>query len=618
MIQQNTSSEKLAYIKSKSSLTSTDISQIIGASHISVIRWERGDTKPSADMEKRIDKLLNEIKKGFIPNKNSAVLSHVFASRGANKSDYEMPLFRKYYSINMMSIPRKNLLKNLFNNNFLTNDKQIFNDTVINKKNGAITSNKPITGGLSAGKNTYTYDAHTYHTKVPPQGIAEIMKGYLPEGGLILDPFAGSGMTGVAANVLGYDVVLNELSPVACFIADCFNSNIDPAFFQDGVEKLAEELATLRQELYTTICRECGKSTEIHYTVWSYRVQCYACKNEFLLWDHCRKYGKTVREHKILSEFYCPNCNKKIKKSKLSRTIAEPVLLGYKCCSKKQVTHSLIEEDRQLIKLTDSQFKLEKGYYPETELPDGVNLCQPKRHGITSVDKFYTKRNLLAMNYLWRGIHRIDDEKLAKFLSFAFTSLYQRVTKLSEFRFWGGGGSGNTANYNVPFIFNEANVFITFERKAKSIKDHLNTTAQHYKGRYGVRVGSATSMDFLQDNSVDLIFTDPPFGGNINYSEMNFLWESWFGIFTEKKNEAIINRFQRKGIKEYKRLMQLSLNECCRVLRPGHWMLLVFMNSNKKIWEALRTAIIDSGFSLETIEISTSAKVLYHNLYSVP
>ncbi|MBK6431531.1 hypothetical protein [Candidatus Amarolinea dominans] len=52
----------------------------------------------------------------------------------------------------------------------------------------------PPESGMSAGKNTYTYDAHTYHTKVPPQGIAELLVHYLPDGdGLVLDAFAGVG-----------------------------------------------------------------------------------------------------------------------------------------------------------------------------------------------------------------------------------------------------------------------------------------------------------------------------------------------------------------------------------------------------------------------------------------
>lgn len=205
------------------------------------------------------------------------------------------------------------------------------------------------------------------------------------------------------------------------------------------------------------------------------------------------------------------------------------------------------------------------------------------------------------MSHLWRELHRVEDDDIAGFLAFVFTSLYQRVTKLSEFRFW--GGSGNTANFNVPYIFNEANVFATFERKARTIQDHLETTAKAYSGRSLVRTGPAADLSLLPDDSVDLVFTDPPFGANINYSEMNVLWEAWLGAFTDATHEAIVNRFQNKDVEAYGRLMLKSMKECYRVLRPGHWLLLVFMNSSQEVWDSLRKSVLGAGFSLERVDI---------------
>ena len=159
------------------------------------------------------------------------------------------------------------------------------------------------------------------------------------------------------------------------------------------------------------------------------------------------------------------------------------------------------------------------------------------------------------------------------------------------------------ANYNVPQIFNEANVFSTFKRKANSIGDHLGTTAQAYRGTAVVRTGSATSLDFLPDNSIDFVFTDPPFGANINYSEMNLLWESWLGAFTNSASEAVINKYQNKDIDSYRVLMTDSLKEIHRVLRSDHWMVLVFMNSSGEVWNALNRAIEDAGFSIQEVNI---------------
>jgi DNA modification methylase len=438
---------------------------------------------------------------------------------------------------------------------------------------------------------------------VPPQGIAELLTHYLPEGGLVFDPFSGSGMTGVAAIANGYDCILNELSPAGCFISGRFTTAIDPKLFTAGVNKVLEELKEIRSFLYTTRCRECGKNTELLYVVWSYKVICFKCQHEFVLWDYCRSYGSRVKEHKILTEFPCPSCHRLLKKSTLKRTVAMPVQVGYKCCGSRQqeVTHVADEKDLALIYRLEMEPPLADGFYPDVSLPEGVNLRQPARHGLDRIDRFYSPRNLAAMSHLWKVIHRVADDELAGFLAFVVTSLYQRVTRLSEFRFW--GGSGNSARFNVPYIFNESNVFVTFERKARSIQDHLETTASHYTGRSVVVKNSATALGYMPDNSVDLIFTDPPFGANINYSDMNFLWESWLGEYTETKDEAIVNRVQGKDVNDYQRLMTESLTEAHRVLKAGHWMLLVFMNSSQEVWNALRNAIRDSGFSLKKVDI---------------
>ena len=464
-------------------------------------------------------------------------------------------------------------------------------------------ADSPHVANVSAGKNTYTYDAHTYHTKVPPQGIAKLLSHYLPDGGLVLDPFAGSGMTGVAARVLGYDCILNELSPAACFIANRFTSAVPSTEFEANVDAILSEVSQLRKELYSTRCRECGRLTELLYTVWSYRVICYECSHEFVLWDHCRKYGRVVKEHKILGEFPCPSCHKVVRKAALRRTLAEPVLVGYKCCGSKQqeVTHKPSDEDLRAISQLETRAPLADGFYPNKELPDGVNLRQPAKHGLDRIEKFYTRRNLSALSHLWKAIHRIGAPQMSGHVAFVFTSLYQRVTRLSEFRFW--GGSGNTAHFNVPYIFDEPNVFVSFARKARTIHDHLASTASEYRGSAIVINGSATSLDLIPANCVDLIFTDPPFGANINYSEMNLLWESWLGCYTDNREEAIVNRVQRKGVPEYGQLMTESLKECYRVLRPGHWLLLVFMNSSRDIWTALRNAIMTAGFSVVKMDI---------------
>ena len=580
-------------------LSQRELADKLNTSLYALVRWERGDLAPSKDILIRLNALLNP--KITRRNRNSTTSNEVvFESNGIRARSSFLPLFDSG-TVTMLDDARASILEGIYNDNLWGDSDLALSDILLRRESPAPTRTVPLDEEISAGKNTYTYDAHTYHTKVPPQGIASVIAEYLPEGGVVLDPFGGSGMTGVAARYLGNDIVLNELSPAACFIAYNFTRTVDTGEFNKAISQVMENLNELRRKLYRTNCRECGKEVEQLYVVWSYKLECNHCLEQFTLWDHCRKYGSNVREHKLLRQFPCPHCNEEVNKSYLKRHEIVPVFNGYRCCSKKIVEHPL--EDGDLQQIRDAKKLLEEyiEHAPSYLLPDGVNLNQPKRHGLDAIDKFYTTRNLTACAAIWREIKRIEDYELAAAIAFVFTSLYQRVTRLSEYRFW--GGSGNTANFNVPHISNESNVFVTFERKAKSIVDHFVTTAQCYRGRSAIRTGSATDLRFLPDNTIDFIFTDPPFGANINYSEMNVLWESWLGTFTDPTAEAIMNKSQGKDLHDYQTLMTKSLSEAYRVLRPDHWMVLIFMNSSEKVWTALKDAIELAGFSIEKINI---------------
>jgi DNA modification methylase/DNA-binding XRE family transcriptional regulator len=586
----------LLQIREKAVLSQTELAKMVGTSLVSVVRWETGALSPSPAQETTIKHIYHEVLEG--KQIKLSPKQTVFASKGAREKD--LPPFKLSKRLTLSKKPLPPILSCIMDEKGFFKSETSLENLLHQHSKAAVTVNTAPHAGMSAGKNTYTYDAHTYHTKVPPQGIAELLKHYLPEGGLVLDPFAGSGMTGVAAQVLGYSCILTELSPAAAFIANRFSNNIDPELFQDAVDELLLANQDLRKQLYQTHHRETNAPIEVEYFIWSYRVTCYHCQHEFSLWDACRSYGKSVREHKILSEFDCPNCQEKLKKSRLQRKDCLPVSLAYKE-SNSISFHPLEAPDWKILTDLETHNPLAEGFYPQVPLYQGINLRQPMRHGIDTIAKMYTPRNLLALSYLWKTIHHIKEDNLAAFLAFTFTSLYQRVSRFSEFRFW--GGSGNTAHFNLPFISKEANVFTSFERKARTIQDHLQTTASHYHGKTQVLCASATHLEQIPDESIDLIFTDPPFGANINYSEMNILWESWLGQFTDNQHEVIINKYQEKSIKEYQTLIQQSLAECYRVLRTGHWLLLAFMNSSQEVWEALRFAIKAAGFTICQVDI---------------
>lgn len=107
----------------------------------------------------------------------------------------------------------------------------------------------------------------------------------------------------------------------------------------------------------------------------------------------------------------------------------------------------------------------------------------------------------------------------------------------------------------------------------------------------------------IDEYKINYIFIDPPFGGNLMYSELNFLWEAWLRVFTNNQPEAVINAVQHKGLYEYQALMQGCFDEFFRVLKPGRWMTVEFHNSQNAVWNAIQEALQRAGFVIADVRI---------------
>jgi hypothetical protein len=127
--------------------------------------------------------------------------------------------------------------------------------------------------------------------------------------------------------------------------------------------------------------------------------------------------------------------------------------------------------------------------------------------------------------------------------------------------------------------------------------------------------GTAARLD-LPDDGIDYIFTDPPFGENIYYADLNFLVESWHRVITDAAPEAIMDRFKHKGLLEYQRLMQRCFQEYYRVLKPGRWMTVVFHNSRNAVWNAIQEAMQAAGFVVADVRTMDKQQGSYRQVTS--
>ena len=344
---------------------------------------------------------------------------------------------------------------------------------------------EPFAADVSEGKNDPIYNAHSYHTKVPHKAIMRYILHYTNPGDIVFDGFCGTGMTGVAAQMcgdkeqvqaLGFKVddsgniyeqsvnfkgeseweifsklgvrytVLNDLSSAASLISHNYNH---PISFPK-VENLAFELISEAKEkfdwMYKTYHTD-GKLYDINFVVWSDVFECPNCQNEIVFWES----AVNESEKTVASDIHCDSCGFVADKrslikvwesqydSLLNETVKvrkeKPVFINYSV-GNKSFQKKLDDHDLNVInKIND--FAL-PDWMKTFKVPVGDKTSEPLRYGVNYTHQFYTKRNFIALSYVFERLKNFDSSLWGWFTS--ALSWVGKEMRLHTGNYFNGGG----------------------------------------------------------------------------------------------------------------------------------------------------------------------------------
>jgi len=475
-------------------------------------------------------------------------------------------------------------------------------------------SREPFAADVSEGKNDAVYVFHTYHTKVPYKAIMRYILHYTQPGDIVFDGFGGTGMTSIAAQScsdtqlvkdLGFNnygartPITSELSTIGGFISGTLNSAKIDEHEIKKFETLLQEVEKKYGWVYETRRQKDGKPARINYVVWSECYICGNCGSEIIYYrDSVGKTGSSLG-----NDLQCSNCKVVVPKRTLERsfiTAFDPVL--NKAIKQVKYIPSLINfsvGSKRGVKIPDSfdeeimtkvlNYKV-SNWLPADTIPQIERYYKDGLHiiNITHTHQFYTKRNLLCASELWATLN--NNMQRLIFTSFCDRHIIKRNRWLST----GPTRPLNNTLYFPP-LFAEVNVFAIAERKAKDLRKALSVTRRQPRVAAST-TQSSTDLNQVPECSVDYIFTDPPFGWNITYSELNFLWESWIKVRTNESQEVIVNDQAKKTIDDYRELIARCFSENYRILKPGRWMTVEFHNTSNLVWHTIQEALLRVGF----------------------
>jgi len=435
-----------------------------------------------------------------------------------------------------------------------------------------------INYALVEGIRPPMYSAMKYWGRKPHNIWSDYIKHYCPEDGIVLDPFVGSGITAFESLKLGRKVIATDLNPLSSFVIETMTTKFEEKAFKEAVERV--ENRVLNDEVYIKhFTRE--HDGEL-CTVYNY------------IWE---KGGVSKVRMKTADE------------------------------SKSYAINSTDVD----IDLATSMLNLDIPYwYPVDQFPNNpsINHNFISKIGGKTFDYLWTKRNLYLLSLLFDCIIK-EDKTVVNHLLYAFIHTLHLVCKMVVPRSEKGNrdfsGSWGRADYMIRNRSMEQNPLVVFHRSCfdkqgvlkamLDAKEHLPNSNRLNNINKKKRVNNNSDLnfgvvdvadinDYVEDNSIDFILTDPPYGGLVQYMDLSMVWLVWLQKYDSKYTPCSTGEITyKKGTSRssYTNKLVCAFKNMYRILKPDHYMVVTFHNQDIKEWNDFVSAIRTAGFAFEKV-----------------
>jgi 16S rRNA G966 N2-methylase RsmD len=276
-----------------------------------------------------------------------------------------------------------------------------------------------------------------------------------------------------------------------------------------------------------------------------------------------------------------------------------PVKVDELQASFARVRTNYLENEPKTEKEIDNALK--RYFYPK-------DFTLPKGSDVTVVQDLFSQKQLAQLAVLKHFISQEPLENIRKSLLLAFSSSVNKINLTYHHSSYASENAGDSSpmryyRYRIAPHSVNLEVMKTYEKKFSAVLNAKRDMEAHINENtvknLQVIQGTATDLSFLKKESVDYIYTDPPYGKKIPYLDLSIMWNAWLDLPVTEQDyalEAIEGGEHEKSKNEYNELIAKSIQEMYRVLKFDRWMSFVFAHKDPEFWHLIIETAEYCGF----------------------
>ena len=195
---------------------------------------------------------------------------------------------------------------------------------------------------ITAPRTDAIYNCHAYLTKVPVAAIQPFIETFSKPGDVVVDFFAGSGMTGLAALALDRKAHLSDISVLGRHIANGYLTKVPATELRGVASAVMERAKHALRNLYMTRRATDGAMIEMTRTVWSFTYVCPSCAADMVYFEHVSPKGTPPQA--------CPSCDAPFARRSWQRAKDVPVQVVVNGEHGKLIEQEVSEHDLHAIR----------------------------------------------------------------------------------------------------------------------------------------------------------------------------------------------------------------------------------------------------------------------------